>query len=388
MYQIAKVKNIKKLYKNDVEANSVELIVFNSKDYKDYEVVHKKGEFTIGDYAIFIEPDVCLPDDDPLFDSFTKRTPSMLGTYNRIRAIKFNLSKEPNGQSIYSNGILIPVKIVKDGVDYEYFAKNLKLQKYSDIENELDFNRITVKRTPKSQLLPFPKNIYKTDEINIDKTIHVPNKVITYRFTKKYDGASITIGITDDYPEGFICSRNYSIQLHVKQKIGVRSKTWLEKLMFWTKPDLNVYKEVPNNDNIYVKAGYKYLQLLKQLGYKNIILRGELIGKESRGSGNKINPDRDLDTQIVFYGIDSYKDGKANRLAYYDDFNFTNFPFVECLGYYNCSNKKDLIEFSKFLIDDYKKNKNQIIEGLVIRDVSNNIDFSCKYINPEYDSKK
>ena len=74
----------------------------------------------------------------------------------------------------------------------------------------------------------------------------------------------------------------------------------MKKILFWTNPDLNVYtKQV--NDNIFVKAGIDYLKIMSIVGLNNIILRGELNGKESKGSGNKDNPSQKLPTNIQFF---------------------------------------------------------------------------------------
>ena len=54
--------------------------------------------------------------------------------------------------------------------------------------------------------------------------------------------------------------------------------------MFWKKPDLNVYETGPSDDS-FVVHGKKYIGRMLELGYTNLILRGELHGT-AKGSGN------------------------------------------------------------------------------------------------------
>ena len=71
----------------------------------------------------YIQPDYCVSDIS-LFESFIRpngdESKSMLGKVEglprRIRAKKFTLSKEPNGDPVYSNGILLPYNEVVDYV--------------------------------------------------------------------------------------------------------------------------------------------------------------------------------------------------------------------------------------------------------------------------------
>ena len=43
---------------------------------------------------------------------------------------------------------------------------------------------------------------------------------------------------------------------------------WYEYLMFWKKPDLNIYEEVDSEDD-FVKYGLPYLNILKENNEKN-----------------------------------------------------------------------------------------------------------------------
>ena len=109
---IVTVKNKIPLYKGDEQANSIEAIELEEVGF---ELVANKTLYQIGDRAVYIQPDYCVSD-IPLFESFIRpngnESKSMLGKVDglprRIRAKKFTLSKEPNGDPVYSNGILLP----------------------------------------------------------------------------------------------------------------------------------------------------------------------------------------------------------------------------------------------------------------------------------------
>ena len=114
--QIVTIKNKIPLFKGEEQANAIELIELEEVGY---ELVANKTLYQIGDKAVLIQPDYNLSDIS-LFDSFIRpngdESKSMLGKVGgqarRIRAKKFNLSKVPNGDPVYSNGILLPLSEV------------------------------------------------------------------------------------------------------------------------------------------------------------------------------------------------------------------------------------------------------------------------------------
>lgn len=116
--QVFTVKNKITLYKGEQEASSIELIELEEVGFM---VVAQKNLYQIGDKVVLVQPDFNVSD-IPLFESYIRpngdESKSMLGKVNglprRIRAKKFNLSKEPNGVPVYSNGILLPINEVED----------------------------------------------------------------------------------------------------------------------------------------------------------------------------------------------------------------------------------------------------------------------------------
>lgn len=390
--KIVTVKDILPLFKGKENAENVELITFKELGF---EVVSRKNLYKKEDKAIFILPDYCVSDID-LFKDFIApngdKSRSYLGNVNgeprRIRAKKFSLHKG-DGTSIYSNGILLSYYLVSEYLgDTDLNSKDLTIKlgitKYEEPE-EINSKNEKYKSYEK---LNFPSGIYKTDETNINmlwEAIRFPIKLIG---TQKVDGSSISIGITNDHPEGFIASRNVNIPIYVNKFTHRRNKTWIEKILFWTNPDLNVYtKQV--NDNIFVKAGIDYLKIMSIVGLNNIILRGELNGKESKGSGNKDNPSQKLPTNIQFFNIDEYNNGIAKKVSY-DKFiklcQAWSFPTVPLLFEKTFNSREEIERKCEEYFINHKKRTKEIIEGIVLKTTDSR--FSCKYMNNEYDSRK
>lgn len=389
--EIVTVKNKLPLYKKDEPALQIELIELEEVGY---ELVAQKHLYNVGDKAILILPDYNVSD-IPLFDSFIRpngdESKSMLGKVGgqarRIRAKKFNLSKEPNGLPVYSNGILLPILAVQEYIesinkwyllnsDWSNITELLEITKYEEPEIGSGSGLKTMGS------MSFPQGLYKTDEENINNiwnSIKYPIRLIG---TEKVDGSSITIGITPVIPEGFICSRNLRKKLTVKKHVGRRNKTFLETIMFWKKPDLNIYKEVPTEDD-FVLHGLPYLDKLKESGITNLILRGELNGGKLKGSGNKNNPASKEEVNIQFFGSDALIDGVSVKDDY---FNFDiqsrllEFPKVKLVFNMEFNSKEELLE----VCNEYFKNNK--IEGIVVRTKDSR--FSAKIMNLEYDSKK
>jgi hypothetical protein len=391
--QIVTIKSINKLYKGEQEASNIELIELEELGY---DLVAGKGLYNIGDKAVFIMPDYNLSDIS-LFESFLRPngdvTKSMLGKVDgvplRIRAKKFNFSREGSVDPVYSNGILLPYMDVDRylyvqgcqprSLELFNLTQELGITKWEEPEvRDKAGNKVGGARV-------FPEGLYKTDETNINNLWdHIEKHIgypITLIGTEKVDGSSITIGIKNK--KGFICSRNQQLDLMVKKHIGRRNKTLLEKLLFWTKPDLNLYKEV-DNDSDFVRYGRPYLEEMMENNEDNTVLRGELNGSHLKGSGNKYNPASKEEPNIKFFGVDYINKAGIGEKVQYNEFKAT-------AAYYDLPLVKEVFnkEFnSRQEIEDECNNyfKNNLIEGIVIKTLDSK--FSCKFMNLEYDSKK
>lgn len=398
---IVTIKNKIPLYKGDEQANSIEVIELEEVGF---ELVANKTLYQVGDKAVYIQPDYCVSD-IPLFESFIRpngdESKSMLGKVEgkprRIRAKKFTLSKEPNGDPVYSNGILLPL------LEVENYCKNNKKGWHNSVHwiNNSLYKELEITKyeepdpVSKSGLRSgqteskFPEGIYKTDEENINNLWnHIENKIgypVTLVGTEKVDGSSITIGVTPKIPEGFICSRNLRKKLTIKKIVGQRDMTFWEtiKFFFGKNIDTNIYEEVENDDD-FVKYGKPYLDLLINSGETNLIFRGELNGGKLKGSGNKNNPASKEQPNIKIFGLDKINEyGEAEKVPYLlfkTECEKAGIPLVKEVFVKEFSSKEELLaECNNYF-------KTNMIEGIVVRTLDSK--FSAKVMNLEYDSKK
>lgn len=380
---IVTIKNKIPLFKGNDEANSIELIELEENGF---QVVSQKNLYSIGDKAVYIQPDYCVPD-TLLFESFLRPNGDAkkckLGSQNRIRAIKFNLHRG-DGLPTYSQGILLPIKevdeflhqIVNAGTD---LPKLLGITKYVEPEDNGYKGGVNGGRSQQ-----FPEGMYKTDETNINNLwghIKFPIRLIG---REKVDGSSITLYYRNG--KAGIASRNLDKPLTYKQIIGKRKPTLFEriKLLFRFKVDLFNYEEI-ESDSDFVKYGKPYLPLLEaycKASKRNIALRGELNGGSLKGSGNKNNPSRNEAPNIKFFGVDIY------------DFNTIRLPedeFVHIINWIEGSTCKFVFDKTFNSREELEQEchnyfKDNLIEGIVVRTVDHN--FSAKFMCEEYDSKK
>ena len=387
------VKSKIPLYKEEEAANAIELIELEEVGY---ELVAQKDLYQIGDKAILIQPDYNVSDIS-LFESYIRprgdESKSMLGKVEglprRIRAKKFTLSKEPNGDPVYSNGILLPYNEVVDYVG-AMILENVDLTKKLGITKYEEPEPVSKSGLKSGQTEgKFPEGIYKTDEENINNLWnHIENKIgypLILVGTEKVDGSSITIGITPKIPEGFICSRNLRKKLTINKIVGRREPNLWEIIKSWfgIKSDLNIYTEIENDDD-FVRYGKPYLDLLINSGETNLIFRGELNGGKLKGSGNKNNPASKEQPNIKIFGLDKINEyGEAEKVPYLlfkTECEKAGVPLVKEVFNKEFNSKEELLaECNNYF-------KTNMIEGIVVRTPYGK--FSAKVMNLEYDSKK
>lgn len=405
--EIVTIKNKIPLFKKDEEANAIELIELEEVGY---ELVAQKNLYQVGDKAVLIQPDYNVSDIS-LFESFIRpngdesksRLGKVGGQARRIRAKKFSLSKEPNGDPVYSNGILLSYKEVISYLDKKLDGNVKFLDKEGnlvcDLTKELDITKYEEpEHTNKYGIKTgagkvFPQGVYKTDEENINNLWNHLEKKITYPVTlvgtEKVDGSSITLGIKSN--EKLVCSRNVNKPFTIRKVVGYRKPTMWEwvKSIFGFIPNLKVYEEVENDDD-FIKHAKLYLSELEKNKFNDILLRGELSGGSLKGSGNKNNPASKEPANIKFFGVDKIVNGVAEKLPYVEFVGITNHltlkptsvPFNRVKQVFNkeFSSKEELLnECNQYF-------KQNMIEGIVVRTLDSK--FSAKVMNLEYDSKK
>lgn len=373
---IVTIKNKIPLFKGDEKAERIEIVTLQENAF---EIVVQKELFKENDKAVFIQPDSCLSN-IPLFQSFIEG--SYLGKNNRIRAKKFNFHRG-DGNSVYSNGILLPFYEVQKYLNFPNTEKSnytelLQITKYEEPETNSGSG------VKGGSSMAFPQGIIRTDEENFNNLVHHVEKLLPCRLIgrQKIDGSSITLWYKDG--KSGIASRNLGKPLTIKKVTGRRKKTLFETILFWKKPDLNIYSEV-ESDSDFVKYGKPYLDKLitfcKYYGL-NLVLQGELCGQGMKGSGNKNNPTAKEETDVIFFNICKYE----NQSVRVDEETFvTSAQMIDF--------KIPKLYFDRVFntVEEIKQEcesifKTELIEGIVIRDENHN--FSTKYMNNEYDSKK
>ena len=258
-------------------------------------------------------------------------------------------------------------------------AKELGITKYEGSEESLKGG---VKAGDSTGSFPF--DMYRTDETNFNKicnTIQFPIHLIG---TIKNDGSSVSIFYKNDKKYG-ICSRNLEKPIYSNKIVGIRKATLWERFLklFGWNTDLHIRKKVLNESD-FVRAGLPYLNALRVYckSDKSLVLRGELIGGNSKGSGNKNNPAKILPLQIAFFGIDDYA-SVATKLPYEKFIQISKeFPLPLCEEVFNkvFNSKEEVIEECENYF------KTNLIEGIILRNL--NSTFSAKYMNLSYDIKK
>ena len=215
------IKELKTLYKNGEPANAIELAVCEEHSF---DIVVQKGLYVVGDKAIYVQPDYCLPlpneTNEPnnlaqnLFIDFTYpnngEQKTKLGKNGRIRAIKFNFNVENSSDPIYSMGVMLPLNMV---------CELMQVESLDNIDNLDEFLQVTKYEEPETAHSgvakgPLPSGMYTTDETNINniRDIFYP---ITLTGTVKCDGSSQTIYYKSDEEKG-ICSRRLEKKLEQK----------------------------------------------------------------------------------------------------------------------------------------------------------------------------
>ncbi|MDR2146417.1 MAG: hypothetical protein LBE91_08170 [Tannerella sp.] len=382
------------LYKEKIPANAIELVYLEEVGNS---VVVQKNLYEVGHKALFIEPDHHLSDQEIFAEYIAPGgdpKKSRLGKNNRIRAIKFNLHTGDN-QPVYSYGILINAMDIA-----EYYA--IDIHKNPNIDWDTKWGIIKYEE-PEPEMknggsgnrgatTPFPNDMYKTDEININNIINDIVFPITLISSEKADGSSISIYYKNG--KSGIASRKLGRPLTYKKCIGTKKSFWRMILSVITfgryKPKrIKIYSTV-ENDDLFVVTGKPYLSLLEDYCRKNnvnLVLRGELCGRGCKGSGNPNNPKAKEEMHIEFFGIDDYT-RHAKRLDYATTRKIAaelGLPFVHEYFNRNFESREELFQTCQAIFDEEERN-GRLIEGVVLRHPET--DFSCKLMSMSYDSKK
>lgn len=340
------------LYKGNEVAHSIELLELYETAYS---VVVGKDLYQVEQELIYIQPDWCLPNDNPLFSTYVNPPigKSKLGANNRVRAISFNFSSTPNETGkTYSLGLVFPVEEVKfylESIDKELDT----LLSNGALYEVLGLYKWTNDKWDDYTKGSLPSGMYKTDEPNVQSIINSLDidwsEGVELWGTWKVDGSSMSIYWKDQEDKG-ICSRTLDKKLE--------------------------------HQSDWINIGLPILNRLEEYCIKNntqLTLRGEKAGPYNPKNKNPHSGS----SHYYCYGVDEWVNGVCTRLTVSkwleicDELYLTATPVLFHNTFYSYQELMSTCE------DYFKINK---IEGIVIRNLTGNISF--KYINPAYDSNK
>ena len=303
-----------------------------------WKIVIKKGEFTVGDLAVYCEIDSWIPTELAPFLSKGKEPRVYEGIKGeRLKTVKLR------GQ--LSQGLLLNLDIVLPDTN--------SFQEGDDVSEVL--NIVKWDRPMPAQLAGlakgnFPSLIPKTDQErvqNLVKEIEAA-KSLQFEVTEKLEGSSMTVYMIDG--EFGVCSRNMDLKRD-------------ESNSFW---------KVAIRDNIELK--------IRSMDMDNVAIQGELIGPGVQGNIYKLDSleFRVFDMYNIKAGV--YLSPKA-RQRYVELLGLNHVPVVFLMD-------KDLgtgsiDELLLWAEDKSKLNPKQEREGIVFKQVDGGMTFkaiSNKYL--------
>jgi hypothetical protein len=243
-----------------------------------WQVVVKKGEFSVGDLCVYCEIDSILPE-KPEFEflrtrKFRIRTIKLRGQISQ--GICFPLSILPNNEIMYLEDADVTEVLGVQKYDPDEFNVSIPNKSRAPVYKSWTkrwipkfvlnfiwkhFPKFAKEHLTISQGGPFPEYVRKTDETRVQvlQRLLTEHKGELCFETEKLDGSSITIILKDgDFK---VCSRNLNLR---------------------EAADSNFWKAARELD-----VENKMREAQKAFGFKNFALQGELIGEGIQG--NKYN---------------------------------------------------------------------------------------------------
>lgn len=256
------------------EADAIECVTVDG-----WDVVTKKGEFSVGDLVIYLEIDSWVPTELAPFLSKGKEPREFNGVKGeKLKTIKLR------GQ--ISQGLILPYATLgRIAAEGEEVTEELGIQKW---ERPINPQLAGLARGN------FPSFIPKTDQERIQNIKHVlEDPYERYEITIKLDGSSFTAYHRDG--EVGVCSRNLELK--------------------------------PSDDNAFWRVARKYgvLELLAARG--NYAIQGELIGPGIQGNQEKLG---DLEMYVFdVFDIDAQSYLTAEqRYRFLQDTKLQHVPIV------------------------------------------------------------
>lgn len=177
-----------------------------------WDMIIKKGEFSVGDLCVFFEIDSFLKASDPRFAFLMKRSTRMFNGYegHKLRSVKM--------KGVLAQGLALPLSLfpeIENAIEDMDVTELLGIEKWEPVMNAQLAGRAAGF---------FPSWIHKTDQDRCQGIRDFDNKIAGLTFEKsiKIDGSSLTAFYYRDRPdfdeekerlEMGVCSRNLEIKL-------------------------------------------------------------------------------------------------------------------------------------------------------------------------------
>ena len=186
MRKLASIQKIKEILPHS-NADRLEIVKVNH-----WQVIVKKGEYSVGDRVVFFEIDSFIPEREEL--SFIPTT-----TFNDVVGHRIKTAKLRGERS---QGLVMPLNILKEqtdvlGVVGEDVTEKLGVLKYE----KFVFDR--------ENTAPFPDFLRKSEQERIQNID--PNFSTYYFVTEKLDGESMTVWWDSQQEKVRVCSRNLEL---------------------------------------------------------------------------------------------------------------------------------------------------------------------------------
>lgn len=336
-----------------------------------WKVVVKRGEFSAGDLAVYVEIDSWVPTELAPFLSKGQEPRVFNGVKGeRLRTVKLR------GQ--VSQGLLLPLstwgpKNRPWTISEEEFKEGEDITKYLGIQKW----EAPIPAALAGQVHgPFPSWMHKTDQErcqNLVEEIFVENKDAKYEVTVKLDGTSMTV-----FARARADENDPSL---VQLDSGVCSRN------LW----LKVNKENENNTLVHVAVKSGLLGILESLarnGDGSFAIQGELMGPGIQGNRENLKTHQFFIFDIQNVETGAYLDPSARALLVLDLYTLgvdsemvQHVPILaqraEMSDTLGISNVEDLLKFA-----DGKSLNHQVREGVVFKRVDGG--FSFKAISNQF----
>ena len=336
-----------------------------------WRIIVRKGQFNVGDKALYIETDSLVPSDDKRFDFLESK-------HYKVKTIKMC--------KVYSQGLLMPLSEfpeLKDKEVHEDVTKLLGIKYYVAEDNarkaksnpNAKYNNMCarnsklakkkwwkwlMKRAWGRKLLfvffgrkkdnpkRFPTWIKKTDEDRIENCMYMLDDKEPYVVTEKIDGTSTTVflDLTERKPDFGVCSRN------------VRQMDMYEENFHSKDAGGNVYWEMAIHYNM--EDALK--KIAKERNAERVVLQGETYGESLQANPYKIKGREFAAFNLIIDGV------RLGSLEARDILSKYDIPFVPIVNNYYILPDQDMFEEFKQSADGMSViNKKCKREGFVYR---------------------